>query len=330
MESKKVSVIVPVYNAEKYIDGCVQSVLSQDYDDFELVLINDGSVDRSGIICEKYAGEYENVTYKYQENSGVSVARNTGIDVAIGEYVVFVDSDDRIKSNMLSLLVKELEATRADLCICGYDIVRTDRIVPMVIDQETVFGKDNLAEYFAKHFSEAIASSVCCKLYRRSLMLHRFRPGISMGEDLLFNLEYVKQINKVAAISDTLYIYDKTNDSSLTHVYKEIYHEQNLYVFKQWLDWFHEFDHVNDVNVHCRIVRSYLNRLFNVCAGTLPGKKIQMVRSMCDDDLDVSIKKAITHFDRLHRIVLRLIIHRKYRMLLFVGTAYCKVKKTRH
>ena len=326
MERKKVSIIVPVYNTEKYIDRCIQSILSQNYSDIELILINDGSTDSSGTICEKYSKEYKNVIYKYQENSGVSVARNTGIELATGEYVAFVDSDDAVKSNMISSLVDALESSEADLSICGYDIARIDEVIPVPIPQETVFGKENIAAYFSEHFTEAIASSVFAKLYKKSLFSYGFNPEFSMGEDLLFNLEYVKKITKLVIVPETLYIYNKTNEGSLTRTYKKVYHEQNLYVFKRWLDWFCEFDNVDDSKVHCRIVRSYMHELFNVCAGKIPGKKIQLVKSILDDDLFFSIKRSISCFDMSHRMMLRLILRERYRMFLCIGIVYCEFK----
>ena len=327
MNNKKVSVIVPVYNTEKFLDGCITSILGQDYANIELVLINDGSSDRSGVICEKYAENYPNIIYRYRDNAGVSAARNAGLDIASGDYVVFVDSDDRIKSNMISLMVGALESASADLCICGYDVVRVGGVFPVANSPARVYGQDEVAEYFAVHFSEAVASSVCCKLYKRELICHRFDTNISMGEDLLFNLDYVKRAEAVVAIPETLYIYDKNNDASLTRNYKALNFKQDLYVFKMWLGWFEGFERIDDTRVHYRITELYFRHLFNICSGALPGKKIDLLREMCDDVLDTSARKAFGHYDRLHKIVLWLILRRRYRTVLFIGTAYCNIKR---
>lgn len=115
-ESPRISVIVPVYNAEKYLTQCVESILRQDFTDFELLLINDGSKDKSGLICDEYAQKDQRVKVFHKENSGVSSTRNLGIDKAQGEYIAFIDSDDYVDSNYLSILTN----VTADLIVTGY------------------------------------------------------------------------------------------------------------------------------------------------------------------------------------------------------------------
>jgi len=326
MENKKVSVVVPVYNAEKYLDTCVQSILGQTYSNLELILINDGSSDRSGEICERYAYENNNVIYKHQSNAGVSAARNVGLETALGDYIVFVDSDDRIKSNMIMSLVEAIENNQADLCVCGYDVIIDSIIKPITLAAKFVSGKDEIAGYFADHFAEAVASSVCCKLYKRSIIQHKFDTQLSMGEDLFFNLEYVQQINSVVTISEALYVYDRTNENSLTHKYKEIYHEQNLILFNRWLDWFNKYETVNDIWVHYRIVNLYLKKLFTVCSDKKPVRKLDIVKTMFNNDIAISIQRSRNLFDGLHKIVLQLIVKKRYRLLLIVCNTYCRVK----
>lgn len=328
MGSKKVSVIVPIYNAEKYIDRCIQSVLNQDYDWVELILINDGSRDGSGEICEEYASKNENIVYKYQENAGVSAARNAGINLASGEYIVFVDSDDSIKSNMLSMLVEALERTNADLCICGYDAICSTGTTTVKAEQAEVSGKEKLAEYFAMHFCEAIASSVWCKLFKKSLIIQDFNTDLSMGEDLLFSLEYIKHINKIAVISEALYNYDKTNESSITRDYKTDYYEQNLYVFNQWREWIHESEYVNDRNIHLRIVRAFLRYIFTISSGKIDREKILLLKSVIDDELIDSINKTKANFHIYNRITLNLVIHRRCHTVLLFCNTYCKIKES--
>lgn len=325
----KVSVVVPVYNAEKYIEACIQSVLDQDYPNIELVLINDGSRDGSGAVCERYAEKYENIIYSAQENSGVSSARNKGIALSGGEYIMFVDSDDSIKSNMVSKLVRSLEDNDADLSICGYELLRSDGLFPISVEPSTAEGSDEIASFFAEHFLEAVASSPCCKLYKRSLISEGFDPELSMGEDLLFNLGYIKNIKKVASISDTLYIYDRGNGNSITNNYKAEYHIQNIFVFGCWLSWLNEFSNVDDTRVHCRIVRSCFKNLFGICAGTVVGNKLEAVEDMYDENVVSSIRKSIGCFDGFHRFILHLILRRKYRTVIFIGTVYCKIKALR-
>ena len=147
-----------------------------------------------------------------------------------------------------------------------------------------------------------------------------------MGEDLLFNLEYAKQADSVVTISDSLYVYDKTNVASLTHKYKDIYYEQNLCLFRQWLNWFNEYKSANDVWVHYRIVSLYFKKLFYTCSQRISVKKLDMVRSMFSSDVVISIQRSRHLFDRSHRLVLQLIVKKRYRLLLIVGTVYCRLK----
>ena len=124
-----VSIIVPVYNAEKHISDCLDSLLSQVFKDFEIILVDDGSKDCSGEICDRYAGKDSRVTVIHKENAGVSSARNKGIEQARGKYLVFVDSDDTVQPEYIGTLYKEITREDEDLVICGYKICRSKSLV---------------------------------------------------------------------------------------------------------------------------------------------------------------------------------------------------------
>ena len=115
---KKVSVIIPVYNVEKYLKECIQSVLRQTYKNLEIILVDDGSKDNSGNICDEYAKRDERIKVIHKKNGGLSDARNAGIDICTGEYIAFLDSDDFIEEDMYEFLVKNLEKAKADISIC--------------------------------------------------------------------------------------------------------------------------------------------------------------------------------------------------------------------
>ncbi|HEL7541574.1 TPA: glycosyltransferase, partial [Enterococcus faecalis] len=119
----KISIIVPVYNVEKYLEKCVRSILAQTFTDFELILVDDGSPDSSGAMCDQFAEQDERVKVIHKENGGLSDARNAGIEIATGEYLGFVDSDDYIADDMYELLYTNIVKEDADLSICGiYDV----------------------------------------------------------------------------------------------------------------------------------------------------------------------------------------------------------------
>ena len=180
---EKVSIIVPVYNAEIYLDECISSILEQDYDNFELILVNDGSVDNSEKICRRYAEKDRRVCYIAQKNSGVSAARNAGLRAISGEYVCFVDSDDKLPRQALTRLISSIEEEKSDLVIGSYKKMYLNYEVPVRLDKRTIDGKREIASFIDDCCSEAAVTSVWGKLYVRSLIDYAFDTSMSMGED---------------------------------------------------------------------------------------------------------------------------------------------------
>lgn len=121
---KKISIIVPVYKVESYLSRCIDSILAQTYQNFELMLVDDGSLDRCGEICDNYAKKDDRIKVIHQPNRGVSAARNAGLDLATGDYIGFVDSDDYISINMYSDMIKLLEVNGLDIIICTAFVVK--------------------------------------------------------------------------------------------------------------------------------------------------------------------------------------------------------------
>ena len=121
-----ISIIVPVYKVEKYLDRCVQSLINQTYQEIEIILINDGSPDNCPLMCDKFANEFNNIRVIHQENAGPSKARNEGIDIANGKFVTFVDSDDFVHPTYLEFLKSEIDHNNVLLSICGYEKTSTN------------------------------------------------------------------------------------------------------------------------------------------------------------------------------------------------------------
>ena len=120
MKKLKISVVVPVFNSEKYLEKCIDSIINQTYKNIEIILINDGSSDKSEEICNSYLKTYKNIKLINQSNSGVSVARNNGLKSSTGDYVLFVDSDDWLEKDMLEIMVKEIDNFDIDIVRCEY------------------------------------------------------------------------------------------------------------------------------------------------------------------------------------------------------------------
>ena len=125
---KKISIIVPIYNIEKYLPRCLDSILAQTYKNLEVILVDDGSVDNSGMIADKYARNDQRIIVIHQVNKGVSAARNAGLDLATGDYIGFVDGDDYIEPDMYEILMRIIDEQQVDIAHCGYQMVYPSRI----------------------------------------------------------------------------------------------------------------------------------------------------------------------------------------------------------
>lgn len=217
MMEPKVSIIVPVYNAEEYLERCVDSILNQEFSDLELILVDDGSKDGSGDICRRYGEQDRRVRVISKENSGVSDSRNMAIDQARGIYLQFVDSDDWLTPDATRLLVRRAEETGCDLVISDFYRVSGDLVAHKGDIEED--GEMTLEE-FASHMMENPADFyygvLWNKLYRRELVERyhlRMDRNISWCEDFMFNLEYMRHVQSICALRTPVYYYLKRKGS---------------------------------------------------------------------------------------------------------------------
>lgn len=212
----KVSIIIPVYNAEKYLNRCINSILSQKYNDWEAILVNDGSTDGSLKICNSYLDNIGiRIVVVSQPNSGVSSARNKGLSLATGPYVMFLDSDDYMFPEMCEMMVEAIESKDADCIICGTTETWGGLWAPKENEDYTdlaSFKKD-----FIRHLSTELLSPPWNKIYKRELIKKGFDSSVSFGEDLMFNLDYFKNCEKISFISDAPFYHEKANENSLVN-----------------------------------------------------------------------------------------------------------------
>ena len=211
--SLPVSVIVPVYNAADYLERCLDSVISQSFSSFELILINDGSVDGSGEICDRYAAADPRIRVFHQPNGGPGRARNLGLEVAQGEFIALIDADDWLEATYLERL---LDASQGqDLVVCGYVREYPTYSEPRLLGREGVIDRATLLE---QTFCSAVLTAGCWnKLLRRELIERdrlRFAPDILWGEDMLFLAHYYRQCDQAHYINEPLYHY-RLNPASL-------------------------------------------------------------------------------------------------------------------
>ncbi len=213
----KVSVIVPVYNAEQAIGRCLDSILNQEYKDLEVIPVDDGSKDHSGEILQLYADKDPRVKPIWKENGGVSSARNAALEAATGEYIQFMDADDWITMDSTKMLVRRMEEGRSDMVIANFYRVSGDRVAEKgEIEEKEVMTRNQFVEYMMQAPANYYYGVLWNKLYKRSIIEEhhiRMDENISFSEDFAFNLEYLVYAQFVAALQFPVYYYVKTEGS---------------------------------------------------------------------------------------------------------------------
>jgi glycosyltransferase involved in cell wall biosynthesis len=211
MKNPLVSIIVPVYNAENYLDVCIHSILQQSYKNFECILIDDGSTDNSGTLCDKYAASDSRFKVIHQSNEGVSSARNQGLDMATGDWITGVDSDDWVDSEYINEFVKAIDDV--DWVIQGYKRhISAKKIKTYTPPEWTASGNDiikKIADIYL-NISVTILRANCSKIYKRSIIESnhlRYEKTMLDGEDFLFTLNYLLYVNRIRAVSYMGYNY---------------------------------------------------------------------------------------------------------------------------
>lgn len=265
MNSPKISIIVPVYKVEKYLPECIDSILAQTYTDFELLLIDDGSPDNSGQICDEYASRDPRIRVFHKENGGVSSARNLGIEHAKGEWITFVDSDDGLDVNTLLNCCKFFP---------DYDIIRFS--MRLVLNSEKTSMKDiaiqennTIKEYLSKAVSRNAILGVCGGLYKTSIFKDnsiRFCPNLISGEDWLVQIQCLIYCKALKILNKPLYNYNRYIETSCTNVFRFDVHYsalRALYEIKKLLE--RHYDRINGhdykreiVYAKCMLVYDYL------------------------------------------------------------------------
>ena len=233
MMGEKISVIVPVYNVENYLERCVESILHQTYTNFELILINDGSTDSSGKICDDLANQYENIKVYHIENAGVSNARNLGIQLATGAWITFIDSDDFVTNDYLATLASAVEGEHVGFVIAPLHHIKNG----IVTDLPLHSGKTELwsTEETMKELLMTTRTSFfpVAKLFKRDLLAdEKFNTNYHLAEDALFLTELLLKTRCSSVFIDKpIYYYDHREGSATTSVNRYVF--DTIEVYKQ-------------------------------------------------------------------------------------------------
>ena len=217
----KISVIVPVFNREKYIKKCIESIINQTYKNIEIIFINDGSTDESLSIIQKYQISDDRINIINQSNSGVSAARNNGIKNSTGDYIMFVDSDDYVDSGMINKCVESLK--NADILISGFTYVFKDENRDRKYESSFICdSKEFVQRYFMESFEKILLFGPISKLYKKSIIYKykiKFNEDYSICEDGMFVFDYLLKCKKISGITESFYSYVQHDEESLVSKY---------------------------------------------------------------------------------------------------------------
>lgn len=213
----KISVIVPVYNVEKYIRRCLDSLVNQSFKEMEIILVDDCSTDQSLEICKEYQQTYENViVVQHEKNKGISATRNTGIRMAQGEYIGFIDSDDWVDINMYEEMYTQLINNKVDIVICAYNEVVDNQIIRgNLYRDEKILAKEQLVNEYLKY---TINSSVWNKLFKKSLFINNeiYFPEGKIYEEQYLTYELLKKCSKIKILNKPFVFYNRRPESYTT------------------------------------------------------------------------------------------------------------------
>ncbi|MCM1286184.1 MAG: glycosyltransferase [Acetobacter sp.] len=303
-----ISVIIPVYNVEMFLDRCIDSVINQTYDNLEIILVDDGSTDHSPVLCDNWSKKDSRIKVIHKKNGGLSDARNCGLDCSSGNYVVFIDSDDYVKSDMIETLFLRLIDDASDLALCNYLCVSDDENYvndyenSLPVSDELIDGKQAQRKLFGDmHWHYVIA---CCKLYKKFLFDDFRFPVGKLHEDLFTTHLIFEKCNLVSCVREPLYYYYQ-NENSITHSYSI----RRLDALDAYISRFNYFYEKRDYYCAAMSTRFMIEKLL------LARKKLDMN--------DKKIKKRIVYYKKVYNKQFRKILFKKadnvekFKMLVF-------------
>lgn len=326
-----ISIIVPVYNSEKFLAKCIESLINQTYRNIEIILVNDGSQDSSLYICHQYAQNDKRIKVIDKSNGGVSSARNMGIDVAAGELIAFVDSDDFIDKDMYKLMKEKLIENKVDSVVCGYyeqysltkiykkprisdGIYLTEQLINNIIDDGTLTG--------------FLLGSVWMMLYKTNIIrLNKisFDEGIHDNEDGLFNLKYILNSKNILSIQSNPLYYYRDNPKAITYIEEN---SNNKYsginkVLSEISDQYPKYHF--EKQLRRRMVTIALWQVLSICNSSNIGfiRKLDMIKQICNRN-EVVENVDYIDFSKLHKfkkLYVKAII-KKQAFMLLLATKY--------
>ncbi len=323
-----ISVVVPVYNTGEYLKDCVESILNQNYKNLEILLVDDGSTDSySSDLCDETAKKYDNVRVIHQQNCGSAGARNRGVSEAKGEYISFIDSDDVIESDMLSILYAMVKNNDVKVALCGIAIENNKKVIrPDEVQGDKVLTNTEFLHYFFLGSNH----SACTSLYHKSVFEDCKFPLNETNEDYLFNFEVFIRQDKIAVTDKPLYHYVKREGSNTTSSMslRNLHWLNHVKYVKETMDGKEEFkslsEEVNYQYLYCNIVlcnAAVLNMVkgkndvaltvYNTAAKELKKSKKELKANKYLSKRNRAIGLFVSYFPSLYRILMPAVLKLK-------------------
>lgn len=325
INSKLVSIIIPVYNCEKYLDKCIESVVRQTYKNIEIILINDGSEDKSGQICDYYAENDRRIVVKHKKNEGAAIARNLGISISKGEYISFIDSDDWVEEDYIKFLLKNILSFKSDLVVCNYKEVYISEENIKVQEKSTVSSELIYVNkgINRKFFTDGFIHPCWGKLYKSKIIKNKNIEfmQLKLSEDTVFNLDYLKYCKKVYLLERQLYFYAHYEGyKSVTSIaYKDIFNNY-LIVHEKLIEYINKYkkDICKSI-VYNTMYPQYYNAFIKIlmCKNLKKKERYKILNNALNN------KKILDSFkteqkNKYLKLINRLIICRKYFILKII------------
>lgn len=321
-----VTIIVPVYNVEKYIIECVDSLISQTYKNIEIILVDDGSKDGSGAICDDYAILDARIKVIHKQNEGLGFARNTGLKVARGKFVTFIDSDDKADADLVEKLINGIHEADCDTCIGGFKRILENNTISFEekYDKEVYIGKDVYDKLFARMLGsapdrhDAIRMSVWNVMYSMDI-IRKYKiefpsERVFISEDIIWDSEYYKYAKKACVISSTAYNY-RVTPGSLTQKYKTDMLEKICVLYNEMCNRL-SYDEI-------KIIR--LQRQFFVNLRSCIKQECFSISHKSDKEMRVAIKEIVNNHvvHTVSKEYLRLIHQGKQKLFICIVRYKC-------
>lgn len=294
MNIANVSVVVPVYNAEEYLNRCVDSLLKQTLKEIEIILVDDGSTDSSSQICDEYAKNNSNIKVLHLENGGPARARNKGIDIATGEYIGFADSDDYCHPEQFKKLYQNAKDNNSDIAMCSFFVDSVKGLEPIIIPFKPLYNsnaeiKNDVIKCFYGEYVHGL-NSLWIKIFRRSLLNDnniRMDETLKRAEDMWFVFDALKVSNVFSYINDNLYYYYQ-NESSIMHNSKNDSYEHWVRNRKRLLKENEEFDFEIDNNL---FYKDFIYKTIMFCRDKIKVNEFDVFKAVVNDEFfNVAIK----------------------------------------